>query len=127
MNPEYYYSADHDWDYLFEHVGRQFAPLTIHYNDEVLPKMKFADHCLESLRQTLMCQADLSIYTLRWTPHSSTKPGVHVPNPHVCVDWDRLHGWMKGRAASLEDVIKLPEEIYEELPNSKGNGEEKGQ
>ncbi|CAI6338766.1 unnamed protein product [Periconia digitata] len=104
LNPDYYYSTDHDWEYLYEHV----------------------DHCLESLRQTLMCQADLSIYTLRWTPHSSTKPGVHVPNPNVCVDWDGLHGWMKGRAASLEDVITLPEEIYEELPTSKGEEKDGG-
>lgn len=91
MHPEYFYQGDQDWDELFYH----------------------ADHCLESLRQAVMCSADVSVYTLKWTPHSRYKPSVEVPQPRACVDWEALHEWMSGRAASLDDVIGPPESLYE--------------
>jgi hypothetical protein len=92
MHRDYYYPGEQQWDELFFH----------------------ADHCLESLRQAVMCSADVSIYTLEWTPHSKYKPAVRVPQPHACVDWEALHGWMGERAASLEDVVRPPESLFEE-------------
>lgn len=70
------------------------------------------DHCLESLRQTLLCQPDISVYTLEWTPHSRVKPTVRVPQAHVCVDWPKLHLWMKARAARLEDMVPPIQSLY---------------
>jgi len=91
MHRDYYYQGDQQWDELFFH----------------------ADHCLESLRQAVMCAADVSVYTLEWTPHSRYKPAVRVPQAHACVNWEALHEWMLGRAASLDDVIGPPESLYE--------------
>ncbi|KAI7784466.1 uncharacterized protein LA080_009965 [Diaporthe eres] len=54
LHPEYYYTGDQNWEELFMHV----------------------DHCLESLRQTVMCSADVSVYTLEWTPHNDAIAGV---------------------------------------------------
>lgn len=90
LHPDYYYPGDQDKEELFMH----------------------ADHCLESLRQAVMCSADVSVYTLEWTPHSRFKPAVRVPQPHACVDWDALHGWMEGRAASLNDAVGPAGSIY---------------
>lgn len=90
LHPDYYYPGDQNWEELFLHV----------------------DHCLESLRQSVMCSADVSVYTLEWTPHSKFKPAVRVPQPHACVDWEALHGWMEGRAASLSDAVGPAESIY---------------
>ncbi|KAK7911255.1 hypothetical protein PG985_013736 [Apiospora marii] len=93
LHPEYYYGeGEQAWDELFMHV----------------------DHCLESLRQSVLCQADVSVYTLEWTPHSRYKPAVRVPQPHACVDWDALHGWMSERAASLDDAVGPPAGMFEE-------------
>ncbi|KAH6646655.1 hypothetical protein BKA67DRAFT_524403, partial [Truncatella angustata] len=92
MHPEYYYGKEgQSWDELFMH----------------------ADHCLESLRLAVMCQADVSVYTLKWTPHNRYKPAVKVPQPHACVDWRALHEWMAGRSASLDDVVGPPENMFE--------------
>ncbi|KAK8041468.1 hypothetical protein PG994_014475 [Apiospora phragmitis] len=88
----YYNDGFESWDDLFMH----------------------ADHCLESLRQAILCQADVSVVTLEWTPHSRFKPSVRVPQPNACVDWDALHGWMSGRAASLEDVVGPPAGMFED-------------
>ncbi|KAI0505909.1 hypothetical protein F5B22DRAFT_490700 [Xylaria bambusicola] len=90
MHRDYYYQGEQQWDELFFH----------------------ADHCLESLRQAVMCAADVSVYTLEWTPHSRYKPAVRVPQPHACVDWEALHDWMSKRAASLEDVVGPPEILF---------------
>ncbi|KAI2464124.1 hypothetical protein F4781DRAFT_414162 [Annulohypoxylon bovei var. microspora] len=93
LHPEYYYQGDQAWEELFMH----------------------ADHCLESLRQVVLCSADVSPYLLEWTPHSRFKPAVRVPQPHACVDWEALHEWMSGRAASLEDIVGPPDSLYENL------------
>ncbi|KAK3399799.1 hypothetical protein B0T20DRAFT_406986 [Sordaria brevicollis] len=112
LHPEYYYGHEQqDWDELYSHV----------------------DHCLESLRQEILCNADVNVYTLKWTPHSRFKPTVKVPQPHACVDWDALHGWMKGRQARLEDMVGPPESLFEgKESKEKGNakaakeGQQKG-
>ncbi|KAK1777757.1 hypothetical protein QBC45DRAFT_329915 [Copromyces sp. CBS 386.78] len=92
IHREYYYDHEtQDWAELYSHV----------------------DHCLESLRQEILCNADVSVYTLKWTPHSRFKPTVKVPQPHACVDWEALHGWMKGRQARLEDMVGPPESLFE--------------
>ncbi|KAI1630543.1 hypothetical protein F4809DRAFT_636470 [Biscogniauxia mediterranea] len=91
IHPDYYYNhEDQDWDELYSHV----------------------DHCLESLRQEVMCSADVNIYTLQWTPHSRLKPTVRVPQPHACVNWGALHKWMNERAARLDDMEQPPKSLY---------------
>ncbi|OTA61483.1 hypothetical protein K449DRAFT_395548 [Hypoxylon sp. EC38] len=71
--------------------------------------LRHVDHCLESIRMELLCKASVDIYTLVWTTHSTEKPSVSVPQPHVCVDWNDLHAWMKSRAASYNDMVKPAE------------------
>ncbi|KAK0672896.1 hypothetical protein QBC41DRAFT_267617 [Cercophora samala] len=90
LHPHYYYptiatapSGNETWADLTSHV----------------------DHCLESLRQLVLCTADTNVYTLHWTDHSVLKPSVKVPQPNVCVDWKRLHGWMKGRGVGFGEMV----------------------
>jgi hypothetical protein len=61
----------------------------------------------------LLCQPDVSVYTLEWTAHSRIEPTVRVPQAHVHVDWAKLHGWMLGRAARLEDMVPVDISLYE--------------
>jgi len=106
-----YYFPDHDkvdWAEIWMHV----------------------DHCLESLRQEVLCNADTSVYALEWTPHSSLRPSVRVPQAHVCVDWDHLHEWMKERAATNDDMVRPPDSMFaeakklkEEKEKMKGEGQ----
>jgi len=91
MYPDYYYSQkEQDWPELESH----------------------ADHCLESLRQIVLCHADTSVYTLEWTRHSRVKPTVRVPQQHACANWPELHGWMKGRAGQIDKMVPPPDELY---------------
>ncbi|KAI0425542.1 hypothetical protein F5Y09DRAFT_352167 [Xylaria sp. FL1042] len=60
---------------------------------------RHVDHCLESLRIEALCKADPSVYTFVWTPHSRVKPAG-------------LHSWMKGRAASKDDMVGPPAILF---------------
>ena len=66
------------------------------------------DYCLESLRQEVMCFADVNVFTLKWTGHSHVKPMI----THACVDCEALYNWMLDRAASLQDLEGSPESLY---------------
>lgn len=84
MYPDYYYNDNAtDWEEVHEHT----------------------DHCLEALRQELLCSADLNVWTFQWTPHSRIKPANHIPQQHACVDWDALHSWMQKRAITWDDMV----------------------
>jgi hypothetical protein len=102
----------------YMHPAYYYPDLATASEEEKKELEEHADHCLEALRLSLMCNADLSIYTLGWTNHSKIRPGVHIPNPNVCVHWEGLHGWMNSRAASLDDAISMPKEIFKGLPVS---------
>ncbi|KAK9796589.1 putative DUF3328 domain-containing protein [Seiridium cardinale] len=54
------------------------------------------DHCLDLIRQALMCRADTSLMTFQWEA-DRREPMIKLESPeHVCVDWDDLmekYGW----------------------------------
>ncbi|KAF1963933.1 hypothetical protein BU23DRAFT_72452 [Bimuria novae-zelandiae CBS 107.79] len=48
------------------------------------------DHCLDLIRQALMCRADTSIMTFNWVANRS-EPMLKLDSPeHVCIDWEDL-------------------------------------
>ncbi|KAF4626888.1 hypothetical protein G7Y89_g11268 [Cudoniella acicularis] len=90
---DYYYPGPQDWKELAEH----------------------ADYCLEGLRQFVVCKADLSVYTLKWTPHSRYKPSTHIPQRHICVDWEGVDGWMLSRAVKNDDIVGPPKGMFDDM------------
>ena len=67
-----------------------------------------ADHCIDMLRQLVMCKADISVMTFSWHPH--------VPGPwpkfelnHECRNWDNINMWARERAiieGDLEIILR---------------------
>ncbi|KAK1613536.1 hypothetical protein BDP81DRAFT_387988 [Colletotrichum phormii] len=54
------------------------------------------DHCIDVLRQQLMCAPDLNIYTFHWTKHSPV-PFFDLSTNHECIDWERFDSWTTGQ------------------------------
>ncbi|KAK4176280.1 hypothetical protein QBC36DRAFT_239196 [Triangularia setosa] len=111
LHPSYYYpnisttpSGNETW-----------ADLTVH-----------VDHCLESLRQEVLCKADTNVYTLHWTPHSKLKPSVKVPQQSVCVDWEGLHGWMKERGVGFGEMVHPASHFSKVQGSAEGKAEYEG-
>lgn len=63
------------------------------------------EHCLDLLRQVLMCHGDVALHTYQW------RDDVRVPWPtfattHQCRRWDRIVDWSRRRSVeSLEGRI----------------------
>jgi hypothetical protein len=68
-----------------------------------------SEHCIEGLRQHVMCQPDLTVWTLDWIPGSPDPVSNHVVD-HECVDWNHLEDWVDQRSFSLhENLIRRPD------------------
>ncbi|KJR86042.1 uncharacterized protein SPSK_09758 [Sporothrix schenckii 1099-18] len=66
--------------------------------DEELLGMDHIDHCVDLIRQSLMCNADTSVLTWAWD--IATKTNVpHVDVAHVCKNFDKIQVWAAGYSA----------------------------
>ncbi|GAB1312627.1 hypothetical protein MFIFM68171_02837 [Madurella fahalii] len=75
---------------------------------------KHVDHCVEYIREALMCQPDLSLVTFRWinnTAQHEDKSAFYPTNfdvsMHTCAKWEPLDEWAGGRRFNLFDVDLL--------------------
>ncbi|KAF2021504.1 hypothetical protein BU24DRAFT_417143 [Aaosphaeria arxii CBS 175.79] len=59
------------------------------------------DHCIETIRLSIMCQADLSLYTFTWKTSTDTRPKAKSASKRQCVNWDEVQGWSMNRKISL--------------------------
>ncbi|QPG95443.1 hypothetical protein C2857_000683 [Epichloe festucae Fl1] len=65
-----------------------------------------ADHCLDDLRQSVMCHVDYSMYAVYWDERQQDVPTRHAPGLQKCVNWEKLHSWMLGRSASTDMLVR---------------------
>ncbi|KAI0886730.1 uncharacterized protein GGS22DRAFT_199093 [Annulohypoxylon maeteangense] len=77
-------------DYYFPNITEEEHRLNWLHND----------HCLEILRQSVMCHADVSMITMAWTS-TSVFPAADFQNVHECTNWDILYEWQKERSVDL--------------------------
>lgn len=76
------------------------------YNVSIAALRGHADHCIDDIRQSLMCHADLSVVTFDWQP-GHRKPGPNFHLDQTCVDWDALDAWAAKRSFSIFDQKTL--------------------
>ena len=100
-----------NWDYYRNSSKPNVGRITsrMHYGIDS-PTIRFlrlltctTDHCIELLRQNLMCKADTTLVTFRWVE------GVHEPFPnfsnwHRCRNWDSIVHW----ATSKRPIRPIP-------------------
>ncbi|PHH66891.1 hypothetical protein CDD81_5243 [Ophiocordyceps australis] len=76
------------------------------YNVSITDIRSHADHCVEDIRQSLMCHADLSVVTFDWQEHRR-KPWPNFHIDQTCVDWDGIDAWAAERSFSIFDQKTL--------------------
>ncbi|KAI9752324.1 MAG: hypothetical protein M4579_005667 [Chaenotheca gracillima] len=57
------------------------------------------DHCIDVLRQAMMCRADISLFTLEWS-EAELQPRADFSHEHECVNFDALYKWAGERRIS---------------------------
>ncbi|KAI1178234.1 hypothetical protein F4777DRAFT_130811 [Nemania sp. FL0916] len=58
-------------------------------------------HCLDVLREGVMCNADVTVNTLVW--ENSQKVRGARPGPRKCIDWNQLEAWAADRILIASD------------------------
>ncbi|KAI0016893.1 hypothetical protein F4780DRAFT_635215 [Xylariomycetidae sp. FL0641] len=57
------------------------------------------DHCLDFLRQSAMCHADVGVITFKWS-EGSLVPMANATH-HQCANWEKLDKWTKARTVDM--------------------------
>lgn len=77
------------------------------------------DHCLEVLRQGIMCNADIAINTYTWGTPYEIKGNRDWPRK--CTNWDRVAAWADERRVTFEGAEKfLASLVQSDEPGSLG-------
>ena len=117
VHRSYYHHGKDDYKMAREsmHVGmystRQFLATSTGSNRP--------DHCIEYLREGLLCKPDLSLVTYHWINETSQhrdQASLRLPTSsdgclHECADWQALNTWAGKRAFNLfeYDLLRKPE------------------
>lgn len=96
-----------------KHAGKSFTSASIRKHR--ILALNITDHCIEYLRESLMCKPDISLVTFRWindTAQHPDEPSVYYPtnldsSQHECMEWESLNDWAGKRVFNLYDVDLL--------------------
>ncbi|KAF1955636.1 hypothetical protein CC80DRAFT_415111 [Byssothecium circinans] len=66
---------------------------------------KHLDHCLETLRISLMCTADLSLYNFRWHAADDDRPQPETHGRRKCANWESVDTWARTRRLDYDPVL----------------------
>jgi hypothetical protein len=59
------------------------------------------DHCVETLRQGIMCRGDVSLGTYTYLSGGGNDVTARSWGSHQCIDFDALMAWTKSRAIDI--------------------------
>ncbi|KAL0948084.1 hypothetical protein HGRIS_010706 [Hohenbuehelia grisea] len=76
------------------HSRAETATPLKHELDALSPK--HLNHCIDSIRQSLMCQGDTSIVSW-YQPEGAQKPQPRFDQPHTCRNFEKLREWAATR------------------------------
>lgn len=79
------------------HIGKVFRLIFQPQQGQLFTYL--IDHCIDQVRQSLMCSADTSIIPVQWNDETkSMRP--RVDTIHTCKKYDSLLNWTAGRNLS---------------------------
>jgi len=50
------------------------------------------DHCIDVLRQSAMCHADMTLLPFEWWEHNPIPQNI-IHTPHLCANWEMVQDW----------------------------------
>ncbi|KAI2619634.1 hypothetical protein GGR54DRAFT_647786 [Hypoxylon sp. NC1633] len=99
-------------DYIWQDHYMEYFPKTQDKKQRV-PEMyeRHYEHCVDYIRQSLMCQFDTGIIPYNWVlDHQNPTPNANTH--HTCVNWEALQDWLGKRAVEVPEgfVWSQPED-----------------
>lgn len=68
--------------------------------DHGLLSREHMGHCIDQIRQSLMCAVDVTPYTWRWIEEGQTY--LNQYSPHTCRNFDSIRQWAANNAQEYE-------------------------
>jgi Mycotoxin biosynthesis protein UstYa len=62
------------------------------HEEDLLFGPRHVAHCIESIRQALMCHVDVTPYTWVWNNETQIMKNVFA-TPHTCRNFDKIRDW----------------------------------
>ncbi|KAI0432185.1 hypothetical protein F5Y09DRAFT_166537 [Xylaria sp. FL1042] len=69
------------------------------------------DHCMDVIRQSIMCRADMSPMTFDWTLKSRV-PEANFDTDHECINWNKVEAWLEERRVDIYAPGILNHPVY---------------
>ncbi|KAF8972081.1 hypothetical protein BDZ97DRAFT_1650481, partial [Flammula alnicola] len=90
-----------------------------YYPEKDQPDEEHVSHCVDTIRQSLMCNADISVNVWQWNHETSMVVGYST-QAHTCKKFDKLVEWALERRIQnwidptvfVEDDLPTPAVIY---------------
>ncbi len=76
------------------------------------------DHCVDMLRQTLMCHADVSPIPFHVNSPKNTAIVPRLETTHTCRDFGRIQQWAREHAAGEWDFSVNPDKVQDIIEGS---------
>jgi hypothetical protein len=92
---------------LYLYKDGKYANLTGSEDDYIQPHL---DHCLETLRLTVMCQGNSSLYSFAWEDQAAGVSELKSNSRSVCVKWSALEEWAHSRRISDVPSLSRPQQ-----------------
>ncbi|KAL1754605.1 hypothetical protein FB107DRAFT_275608 [Schizophyllum commune] len=84
-----------------------------HVIQKDLLEYEHLNHCIDSIRQSLMCSSDVSVNVWQWSEqHQSVVGRLNVA--HSCRNFDKIRDWARERAAP--QAMNVTQRIENDLP-----------
>lgn len=94
LYPEHY----NDTDRHLAHATSSIPPQT---PGDLSEPFDHLDHCINNVREALMCNADLTPVVVQWDPATHWHY-AHLDVVHTCKDWDAIQRWAVDHAMAQE-------------------------
>ncbi|KAF9220030.1 hypothetical protein BS17DRAFT_358952 [Gyrodon lividus] len=111
------YHQIHCLDLLRKYLRRDYyAPFDVSFGSKLRPHL---GHCVEIIRQKLMCTADLTMVTYDWV-QGLADPYPNLSTVHQCVDYEKIIGWsdqynahvLASHVVKFGDATEIPEDDF---------------
>lgn len=89
---------------LYNHL----YPSETEVEDQQVPPEFHIPHCIDSIRLSLQCHADVSLIPQRWAD-GWLEPWAVWTNKHVCRDFDAIRDWAAESVPDLSNTLRHPE------------------
>ncbi|KAI6080728.1 hypothetical protein F4821DRAFT_273635 [Hypoxylon rubiginosum] len=90
--------------YLFK---ERYYPNLTEYQEETFHS--HLDHCLEALRETIMCNGNTAMLSFFWESPHALQPIPRSNGKSVCVRWNSVERWGYSRMIATNPDYKRPE------------------